>query len=303
MDQEIKISYITTTKNKIPYLKNRMEKLLAQKIGDEEILVADGASADGTKEYLEELKKKGGIDFYSSEPDYGESHALNKLFLIARGELIKIITDDDVFSYESVLACKKFMLEHPEIDLIGSEGGSQNKDMESIVSDDPLEYVRAINYSNNYRQWQKNHTPFSFCGLGIMFRRSSLPVIGLWNLSFRAADAEFSFRTTAGKANIAWYTGYSFINVSNPKSVSLVYKNKIKNEMDRLNKFYLNKDPDSLLVEKMRAIKNKIYGLFRYGQKKPKMMFQQKFQEITEIGEKWLEIKNRQKKPEFIWKK
>ena len=97
-----------------------------------------------------------------------------------------------------------------------------------------------------------------------MIRRSSLPLLGLWDPSFRRADAEFSLRVTAGKANIAWYTGYSFVNISNPQSVSLVYMKKIKDETDRLNKFYLNKNPDSFIVEKLKVLRNKIRsGFFR----------------------------------------
>ena len=94
MADNITLSYIIATRNKLPYLKTGLKKLIAAKKPDEEILVADGASTDGTKEYLEELKKEGKIDFYLSEPDYAESHALNKLFLLANGTLIKIINDD-----------------------------------------------------------------------------------------------------------------------------------------------------------------------------------------------------------------
>ena len=79
------LSYIIATKNKLPYLKIALEKLIANKKEGEEILVADGASTDGTKEYIEELERAGKIDFYISEPDYAESHALNKLFLKAQG--------------------------------------------------------------------------------------------------------------------------------------------------------------------------------------------------------------------------
>lgn len=293
--QPIAISYIITTKNKLPYLKDRLEKLFAQKSGDEEILIADGDSADGTKEFLNELKRDGKIDYFISEPDFGESHGLNKLMLVARGALIKIITDDDVFYYPAIKACKEFMFAQPQIDTVSTEGGFKNQN--------PAIGVRTLAYERDYHQWQKNHTPFSFCGLGTMFRRSSLPLLGLWNPSFRRADAEFSLRTTAGKANIAWYTGYSFVNISNPQSVSLVYMKKIKNETNRLNKFYLNKNPDLFIVEKIKVLINKLRSWFLFGNKNkmPPAEFQAQWPDLAATAEKWLEIKNKEKKPEFLW--
>ena len=95
------LSYIIATKNKLPYLKMGLEKLIANKKPDEEILVADGASTDGTKEYLERLRRDGKIEDFISEPDYGLAHALNKLVLRSNGELLKYLSDDDVFDYKT----------------------------------------------------------------------------------------------------------------------------------------------------------------------------------------------------------
>src|SRR3990167_8862320 len=120
----IQLSYITATKNKLPYLKLGLEKVIAQKKPDEEILIADGGSTDGTREYLAELKVQGKIDYFVSEQDFGESHALNKLFLVAKGTLIKIINDDDAYYFPAIEACKEFMLAHSQIDILGMEGGS-----------------------------------------------------------------------------------------------------------------------------------------------------------------------------------
>lgn len=294
--EEITLSYVTTTKNKLPYLKDRMTKLIAQRKEDEEILVADGASTDGTVEYLKGLYQSGKIQFFLSEPDFGESHALNKLFLQARGTLVKIITDDDIFHYPSIDSCKQFMLKYSEIDILSSEGGSFNKTAGSLAIE-PKHLVRALDYEEDYRQWQNDRTPFSFCGLGIMFRRTSLPVLGLWDLSFRAADAEFSFRVTAGKAKVAWYTGYTFINVSNPQSVTLSFSKKIKGEKERLNKFYLDQNPDSSIVRMMTLVKNKFRKRddLTAQDDNARKSFEERWPEISQVGEKWLDEKNQKK--------
>jgi len=297
------LSYIIATKNKLPYLKMGLEKLIANKKPDEEILVADGASTDGTKEYLERLRRDGKIEDFISEPDYGLAHALNKLVLRSNGELLKYLSDDDVFDYKTIAICKKFMLEHPEIDLVNTEGGSLNNPSKMLREKDPLHIVRSLNYVNEFKKWQIDHKPFYFCDLGILFRKSSLPVIGLWSALFPGPDIELSLRTSAGKVKIAWYTGYSYVNISNPKSVSVVFMERTKNLTDRLSKFYLGKNPESIFIVRIKILKNKLKIFFSPKEKQTPMNFQKEWPHITKVAEEWVNIKNSQAKTEFLWNK
>ncbi len=301
MTQTITLSYIIATKNKLPYLKAGLEKLIAQKKPDEEILVADGASTDGTAEYLAELKAAGKIEYFVSEKDFGLAHALNKLVLASNATLLKYLTDDDAFDYATIRKCREFMLAHLEIDLVNTEGGSLNDPSRTIAQDDPLQIVRALTYKQPYRKWQEDHTPFYFCDLGIMFRRSSLPVIGFWNVLFPGPDIEFSLRTSKGRVNIAWYTGYSYVNISNPQSVSMVFMRKTKKLRERLTKFYFDRNPDSFMIERLKALRNKLRrGLKRADAAMP---FQEQWPQLVRIAEQWLELKNKQGRPEFLWKR
>ena len=297
------LSYLTATKNKLPYLKRGLEKLIAEKKSDEEILVADGDSTDGTREYLAELKSQGKIDYFVSEKDFGLAHALNKLILTAHGSLLKYLSDDDVFDYNIIEDCKTFMLSHPEVDLVNTEGGSLNNPSLKEKEINPIHIIRALNYIEDYRKWQKDHKPFYFCDLGVMFRRTSLPVIGGWNPSFPGPDIEFSLRISAGKVNIAWYNSYSYVNISNPQSVSLVYMKKTKKLTDRLSKFYFDKNPEPFIINKLKILRNKIKHNLKSSNKKVSKEFSEQWPELVELSEKWIKIKNDQKKPEFIWNK
>jgi hypothetical protein len=223
---------------------------------------------------------------------------------MANGTLLKYLSDDDAFDYEAIAACKTFMLEHDEIDLINTEGGSLHNASRALRERNPLKVIRALNYVESYKRWQNDHKPFNFCDLGVMFRKSSLPIVGFWNPLFPGPDIEFSLRVSSGQVNIAWYTGYSYVNISNPQSVSLVYMKKIKNETDRLNKFYLNKNPDLFIVEKLKVLRNKLRSWFLFGNKTklPPAEFQTQWPNLAAIAEKWLEIKNKERKPEFLWK-
>lgn len=299
MEKSIQLSYLVVTRNKLPYLRGAMERLITQKKTEDEILVADGGSNDGTQEYLRELKESGKIDFFLSEPDHGIAHAFNKLTIEAKGLLTTFITDDDVYSYPDISACKSFMLNHPDIDIICSEGAILTNF--TNLDKDPLEIVRPLNYEVAYRKWTKEHTPFAFCDLGCVFRRSSIPLLGLHNPSFQAPDTEYSFRVTASKAKIAWYTGYTYVNISNPQSTSLVHMKKIKLASDRLNKFYLNKDEDSFLVKKIKILRNKVRSRFRTVGPRNGQTYSSLYPKLLIVAEKWLRTKNANKKPEFLY--
>jgi glycosyltransferase involved in cell wall biosynthesis len=56
-----RISYVVTTYNKLPYLKQVLERLIAARLSDEEIVVTDGGSKDGTPDYLRGLYEAGQI--------------------------------------------------------------------------------------------------------------------------------------------------------------------------------------------------------------------------------------------------
>jgi len=289
----INLSYIITTRNKLPYLKSTLGELIKNKKEDEEIVVADGASTDGTKEYLESLFSQKKIDTYVSEPDASEAHGFNKCMLMANGILIKLITDDDAIYYPAVGSCKNFMLEYPEIDILGTNGGF----LKQNTKEDP----RIFDYSNEQKNWIKDHTPFAACGLGLMVRRRSIPLIGLLDPAFRKSDGEFLLRVTSGKANIAWYSGYAFVNISNPKSTSIVHMKQIESETERMNKFYLNQNPDPFLIKKLKALKNKIlHG--QHSEKKPEGA-QSDLSSLILVSLGWLEKINRKSHAEFIWKK
>ena len=57
--KEYRISYVLTTYNKLPYLKQVLGRLVETRRDDEEIVVCDGGSKDGTPAYLQELYDAG----------------------------------------------------------------------------------------------------------------------------------------------------------------------------------------------------------------------------------------------------
>jgi len=228
-DPQVHLSYVLVTYNKLPYLKDALAKLLPHKTADEEIVIVDGGSTDGTIEYLQELLKRGDIDQLISGQDRTLGHAINKGILTAKGELIKTMSDDDVYYYDEMKKCKEFLLTHPEIDALGTNG----------IQHDGQDYHRE----EDFLLWKTTpYHPFMMCELGLWLRRSSVPLFGLadtTNFSY-FWDAEFTIRFTAGKARIAWYTGKTWEHALNKDSVSVRGDGRWKAESARLRQMYPN---------------------------------------------------------------
>ncbi|MCL0148934.1 hypothetical protein, partial [Klebsiella pneumoniae] len=69
------------------------------------------------------------------------------------------------------------------------------------------------------------------------------------------------------------------------------------------NKFYLNKNPDLFFTEKMKIIKSKLKKIFSKKYNQIPIEFKKHWPKLINISEQWLEIKNKEKEPEFLWNK
>ena len=100
----------------------------------EEVVVVDGNSTDGSKEYLRQLFKEGKIHQYLSEPDKNQAHAWNKAMLMAKGAIIKKRLSMTMFFVTRLSgSVKNFMLQNPAIDvMISNDLGSSLDDYKNI---------------------------------------------------------------------------------------------------------------------------------------------------------------------------
>ena len=95
--QDNKFSIILATKNSIDNLKRTIKSIKLQTYKNYELIVIDGHSNDGTKEYLEQEKNNINL-IYKSEPDESLVDAYAKGWKLASGDIISpIATDERLF--------------------------------------------------------------------------------------------------------------------------------------------------------------------------------------------------------------
>ena len=233
-DNTIELSYIITTFNKLNYLKITLPSLIEACKKNEEIVVIDGGSSDGTKEYLENLYANHKIHVFISEKDFGEAHGYNKALLIAKGELIKIISDDDIYAFDEIQKCKKFMLENEEIDLLAS-----NVIQVNLLSGSKTAAYYIKNQELDFIDWKNGNRPNTFfSGLTLMIRKTSLPLLGLLNNYFKMVDLEYCVRVTSIKSKIAYYTNALVVSTINADSNSKLFVEKYEKEQIKVSLTY-----------------------------------------------------------------
>ena len=276
----IRLSYVISTRNKLFSLRGVLEQLCRERQPDEEIIIADGDSNDGTREYLLELLARGDIQWVISEPDFGEAHGYNKAMMMAKGELIKIISDDDAFYWPGIRSCREYMLAHPEIDLLAANGGSTGWRQNSEIM--------HFNYIPSFEQWCIRQQPFGFCGLGLMLRRDSLALLGLFDPHVIRVDQAYSFRVTSGPLHMALYTGCLYVRILNPESNS--YKGSrvsFRQDSDWSSLIYLGETPvpPSIMITFRKAFRN----LIKHWQQKITRIGH-KDSQPQKINDEWLDL-------------
>jgi GT2 family glycosyltransferase len=98
MTQDIylpRISVVTPSLNQGRYLRKCIESIFSQGYPNLEFLVIDGGSTDESLSVIREYANR--IDYWVSEPDAGQSDAINKGFKRANGELVAWLNADDFY--------------------------------------------------------------------------------------------------------------------------------------------------------------------------------------------------------------
>lgn len=115
----MKVSIITPSFNQARFLEATLRSVLEQDYPRIEYLIVDGGSTDGSREIIQKYEDK--LAWWVSEPDQGQTDALNKGFARATGEIFAWLNSDDTYNPGVISAAAKFLQENPQIGMVYAE--------------------------------------------------------------------------------------------------------------------------------------------------------------------------------------
>jgi glycosyltransferase involved in cell wall biosynthesis len=91
-----KITVVTPSYNQASFLEETIRSVLLQGYPGLEYIVIDGGSTDGSQEIIRKYSRW--ITYWISEPDHGQTDAINKGLAMATGELVNFVNSDDLLT-------------------------------------------------------------------------------------------------------------------------------------------------------------------------------------------------------------
>lgn len=111
-----RVTVVTPSYNQANFIEETIRSVLLQGYPNLEYFIVDGGSNDGSVEIIE--RYAGHLAWWVSEPDEGQSHAINKGFLRATGDIIAWLNSDDVYLPGAIPGSVAYLLAHPSVDLV-----------------------------------------------------------------------------------------------------------------------------------------------------------------------------------------
>ncbi|MFW5700742.1 MAG: glycosyltransferase family 2 protein [Cyclobacteriaceae bacterium] len=162
------ITIITPSFNQGHYLEQTIDSVLSQNYPNLEYIIIDGGSTDQSVEIIKKYEKH--LAYWVSEPDKGQSEAINKGLRRASGEIVNWINSDDYYEPDA-LRTVAAAFEDEQVNVVCGRG--------KIITEDGI-FIRHSRgtdvYEGNLAKtigWARMDQPETF------FRKSALNRIGL----------------------------------------------------------------------------------------------------------------------------
>lgn len=111
-----KISIVTPSFEQGRYLEKTLQSVLDQNYSNLEYIVKDGGSRDNSRDILRSYEDR--LTHWISEPDSGQSQAINLGFARATGEIMAWLNSDDLLLPEALTYVANYFNNHPDVDVI-----------------------------------------------------------------------------------------------------------------------------------------------------------------------------------------
>lgn len=127
-----KISIITPSFNQGKYLEETILSVLNQNYPNIEYIIIDGGSTDNSVDIIKKYEKY--LKYWVSEPDRGQSHAINKGFERATGDIFGWLNSDDYLLPDALRTIAKMFSDEPSAGVFIGAGQFVDEDGRTITT-------------------------------------------------------------------------------------------------------------------------------------------------------------------------
>ncbi len=111
-----RVGIVTPSYNQAQFIEETLRSVLLQGYPNLEYIIIDGGSTDGSVDIIR--KYEPWLAWWVSEPDRGQSDALNKGFGRATGQIVAWLNSDDVYEPDAIRTSVEYMTRHPDTALV-----------------------------------------------------------------------------------------------------------------------------------------------------------------------------------------
>ncbi|MCX6071837.1 MAG: glycosyltransferase family 2 protein [Chloroflexi bacterium] len=114
------VTIVTPSFNQAQFLGETIESVLSQDYPRIEYIILDGGSTDGSVDIIRRYEDR--LAAWVSEPDKGQTEAINRGFGMAHGEILAWLNSDDVYRAGAVKEAVAHLQAHPEVGMVHGGG-------------------------------------------------------------------------------------------------------------------------------------------------------------------------------------
>lgn len=163
-----KISIVTPSYNQGQFIEQTILSVINQNYPNLEYIIIDGGSTDNTIEIIKKYEKH--IMYWVSEPDRGQTHALNKGFAKCTGDIMAYLNSDDYYA-EGVFFRISEIFKDPSVNIINGECAWFWEGSDKIN----IQKARNVSYQRLLKYWIGDVIPAQ---PSVFFRKSVLDHVG-----------------------------------------------------------------------------------------------------------------------------
>jgi len=111
-----RVSIVTPSYNQGQFIEETIRSVLLQEYPNLEYIIIDGGSTDGSVDIIRKYEKW--LAYWVSEPDQGQSHAINKGWEQSSGKIVAWLNSDDVYAPGAIAQAAAYLSAHPQVAIV-----------------------------------------------------------------------------------------------------------------------------------------------------------------------------------------